>query len=108
MSPIVVGLLVLGVPLLIAGMILFGRMRPVFLFYLALLVVGLGYLATTDTPREIGVIALEKTGFAPPPKPMPAKSVSSPPAAAQPTGGPPSPVRTIPNDPPAPATTPSK
>ena len=108
MSPIVVGLLVLGVPLLILGVILFGRMRPVFLFYLALLVVGLGYLATTDTPREIGAIALEKTGLAPPPKVVPAKSVSSPPAGAPAVAAPPSPVKTIPNDPPAPAPAPSK
>ncbi len=102
MSPMAVGLIVLGLPLLLLGMLLFGRWRPIFLFYLALLVVGLGYLSTTDTPAEIGVLAMEKVGMAGPPKVAPAKPSTEPARPATPA----SPVRTIPTEPPAPAPAP--
>jgi endonuclease/exonuclease/phosphatase (EEP) superfamily protein YafD len=58
-SPTVIGALVLGVPaLFIAYVALFWRRRPIFWFVVALVLVGLGYLASTGALREIGAVAV--------------------------------------------------
>ena len=55
-SPTVIGALVLGVPaLFIAYVSFFWRRRPIFWFVVALVLVGLGYLASTGALREIGI-----------------------------------------------------
>lgn len=55
-SPTVIGALVLGVPaLFIAYVAFFWRRRPIFWFVVALVLVGLGYLASTGALREIGI-----------------------------------------------------
>ncbi len=53
-SPTIIGALMLGFPaLVIAYVALWRRNRPVFWFALALIVVGLGYLASTGALAEI-------------------------------------------------------
>ena len=48
------GLLVMGLfGYLVAHILFWNRARPVFWFTMALIVVGLGYLATTPTPAEL-------------------------------------------------------
>lgn len=55
MSPVLLGWIVLGVPLLLVGMwFLWGRYRPVFWMYLGALLVGLGYLTVTGAVGDIG------------------------------------------------------
>jgi len=50
----IIGLLILGVPaLMIGAALLWRRYRPVFFFFLALLAVGLGYLATTGAAEDV-------------------------------------------------------
>ena len=63
MSPFVAGLLTLGLPLLLLGLLFLRRNVPVFVFYLVALAVGLGYLTTTGTVDDIGGMALEKAGM---------------------------------------------
>ena len=54
--PVVIGCLIMGLPAVLLAWIAFRRERALFLFALALILVGLGYLATTPTP--IGVARL--------------------------------------------------
>ncbi len=63
MSPFVAGLLALGVPLMLLGLVFLRRNVPVFVFYLVALAVGLGYLTTTGAVEDIGDMALEKAGM---------------------------------------------
>ncbi len=63
MSPFVAGLLALGLPLLVLGLLFLRRNVPVFVFYLVALAVGLGYLTTTGAVEDIGTMALEKAGI---------------------------------------------
>jgi hypothetical protein len=76
MSSFVAGLLTLGLPLVVLGLIFFRRNVPVFVFYLVALAVGLGYLSTTGAVDDIGGVALEKAGM------MAEKSADSVPAPA--------------------------
>jgi len=58
-SPTVIGALAIAVPaLFIAYVALFWRRRPIFWFVVALVLVGLGYLASTGALREIGIFAV--------------------------------------------------
>jgi hypothetical protein len=50
----IIGLLVIGVPLLLVGGTILKRWRPVLWMYVLALIVGLGYLTTTGTVDEIG------------------------------------------------------
>ena len=55
-SPTVIGALIVGVPsLFLAYVFFFWRRRPIFWFVVALVVVGLGYLASTGALREFGI-----------------------------------------------------
>ena len=54
--PTILGCLIMGLPAVLLAWIAFRRERALFLFALALILVGLGYLATTPTP--IGVARL--------------------------------------------------
>ncbi|MEQ1612848.1 MAG: hypothetical protein ABL904_08845 [Hyphomicrobiaceae bacterium] len=51
--PTILGCLIMGVPAVLLAWIAFRRERQIFWFAVALIVVGLGYLATTQAP--IGV-----------------------------------------------------
>jgi hypothetical protein len=64
MSPFVAGLLVLGLPLALLGLLFLRRNVPVLVFYLVALAVGMGYLTTTGAVEDIGGAALEKAGMA--------------------------------------------
>jgi hypothetical protein len=64
-----VGLIVLALPLVVLFSLLFRRRRPIFLFALALIVVGLGYLAATGAAADIGHWALQALGSKPAVKP---------------------------------------
>ena len=53
-SPDIAGAIIVGLPaVIIAYLALWRKNRPVFWFALALVAVGLGYLATTNTPMVI-------------------------------------------------------
>jgi dipeptide/tripeptide permease len=70
MAPELLGGLVVGIPaLLVAYLALWRRRRPVFWFALALIVVGVGYLAATGALADIGSFLLSET---PMPVEMPA------------------------------------
>jgi dipeptide/tripeptide permease len=56
------GALIVGVPaMLIAYLALWRRQRPVFWFALALIVVGVGYLAATGATADIGSFIVNET-----------------------------------------------
>lgn len=76
MSPFVAGLVTLGAPLFLLGLLFLRRNLPVFAFYLVALAVGLGYLTTTGAVDDIGGLALEKAGM------MAEKSAETVPAPA--------------------------
>ncbi len=61
MSPIgltLIGSLVMGLPALVVAWFAFRRQRPIFFFAVALILVGLGYLATTNAPTGIALAIL--------------------------------------------------
>ena len=60
MSPFVAGLLALGLPLVLLGLVFLRRNVPVFVFYLVALAVGLGYLTSTGAVEDVGKLALAK------------------------------------------------
>jgi hypothetical protein len=61
MTPEVVGAFIVGLPALVVALVLFrGRLRPVFWFALALIVIGLGYLASTGALADIGSFFLNE------------------------------------------------
>jgi hypothetical protein len=64
MTPFTAGLLVLGVPLALLGLLFLRRNVPVLVFYFVMLVVGLGYLTTTGAVEDIGKTSLDKAGMA--------------------------------------------
>jgi EamA domain-containing membrane protein RarD len=54
MSPTVIGAFIVGLPAVVVAILLFWRrLRPVFWFALALIVVGVGYLAATGATADI-------------------------------------------------------
>lgn len=58
-SPAAIGALAIALPaLFIAYVAFFWRRRPIFWFVVALLAVGLGYLASTGALREIGAVVV--------------------------------------------------
>jgi len=59
MTPTIAGVLALALPLLLLGLIFLRRNRAVFLFYLVLCAVGMGYLVNTGAIDDIGTKALE-------------------------------------------------
>lgn len=76
MTPTIAGLVALAAPLLLAGLLFLRGRGAVFLFYLALSAVGLGYLTTTGAVDDIGGVVLEKAGLLAAekaPEPAPAK-----------------------------------
>ena len=54
MTPLIAGVLALALPLLLIGLLFLRRNRFVFLFYIVLCAVGIGYLVTTGTIEDIG------------------------------------------------------
>jgi hypothetical protein len=77
MTTFIAGLIALGVPLLLIGLLFLRRNKPVLGFYVVALLIGLGYLTSTGAVDEIGAMALEKFGQAtaekdPGPTPAPA------------------------------------
>jgi hypothetical protein len=54
MSPSIMGALIAGIPaVIVAYLVLWRRAAPVFWFALALIIVGLGYLAATGATADI-------------------------------------------------------
>jgi hypothetical protein len=51
--PTLIGTFVMGLPVIVLAWFLFRRQRPIFFFTLALILVGLGYLATTQAPLNV-------------------------------------------------------
>ena len=58
--PTLLGCIVMGVPAILLAWIAFRRERAIFWFAVALIVVGLGYLATTPTPEGVAKVVLGK------------------------------------------------
>ena len=56
--PTILGCLIMGLPAVLLAWIAFRRERPIFWFAVALIVVGLGYLATTPTPQGVARLVL--------------------------------------------------
>lgn len=72
------GIGTLGIPLLLVGL-LFARKIAIFLFYVAMVIVGIGYLTSTGAIKDIGHFTLNTVGvkedtvpMVPPPEKMPA------------------------------------
>jgi hypothetical protein len=64
MPPDVVGAFVVALPGLVLAMLLFWRsLQPVFWFALALIAVGVGYLVTTGATADIGNLILGAAPF---------------------------------------------
>ncbi len=62
MTASVVGGLIVGLPAVLLALLLFWRrLRPVFWFALALIAVGLGYLASTGALSDIGNVFINET-----------------------------------------------
>jgi hypothetical protein len=51
--PTLIGSLIMGLPAILLAWLVFRRQRPIFYFAVALILMGLGYLATTNTPVGI-------------------------------------------------------
>lgn len=64
MTPTIAGVLTLALPLLLLGILFLRRNGVVFLFFVALSAVGIGYLVTTGAVDEIGTAALDMIGQA--------------------------------------------
>lgn len=62
MTPTVAGILALAIPLLLLGLLFLRRNGVVFLFYVVLCAVGIGYLVTTGAADDIGTKALDFVG----------------------------------------------
>ncbi len=61
MTASVVGGLIVGLPAVLLALLLFWRrLRPVFWFALALIAVGLGYLASTGALSDIGNVFINE------------------------------------------------
>ena len=58
MTPTIAGVLALAIPLLLLGLLFLRRNGLVFLFYVVLSAVGIGYLFTTGAVDDIGTQAL--------------------------------------------------
>lgn len=56
--PTVLGCLIMVVPTVLLAWIAFRRERAVFWFAVALILVGIGYLATTPTPETLAKVVL--------------------------------------------------
>jgi hypothetical protein len=59
MTPTIAGVLALALPLLLLGLLFLRRNGLVFLFYVVLCAVGIGYLFTTGAVDDIGTKVLE-------------------------------------------------
>jgi hypothetical protein len=78
---LIAGIGTLGIPLLLIGL-LFVRRIAIFLFYVVLVIVGIGYLTSTGAISDIGHFTLKTVGvkedtadtvpMVPPPEKMPA------------------------------------
>ncbi len=64
MTPTIAGLLALGLTLLMVGVLFLRGRGAIFMFYLALCAVRLGYLTTTGAVDDIGAKVLEAAGAA--------------------------------------------
>lgn len=62
MTPTIAGILALAVPLLLLGLLFLRRNGLVFLFYVVLCAVGIGYLVTTGAADDIGTKVLDFVG----------------------------------------------
>ncbi len=59
MTPELVGAVIIGLPAVVIAILLFWRrLRPVFWFALALIMVGVGYLVTTGATADIANLVL--------------------------------------------------
>ncbi len=79
MTPTIAGVLALAVPLLLFGLLFLRRNGAVFLFYVVLCAVGIGYLVNTGAVDDVGRQALEMTD-----KMMAEKDAGPAPAAPEP------------------------
>ncbi len=62
----IAGALILAIPLLLIAWIALRRQRPVLLFALAMILVGVGYLMTTGATDDIAHLVFGEPAAAPP------------------------------------------
>ena len=62
MEDTLTGLISIALPLLIVGRLFLYRYQPVFLFYLGLCIVTLGYLWSTGAMDDVGATVLDMIG----------------------------------------------
>ncbi len=62
MTPTIAGILAFAIPLLLFGLLFLRRNGAVFLFYVALSAVGIGYLVNTGAIDDIGRQVLDMIG----------------------------------------------
>lgn len=62
MTPTVAGILALALPLFLLGLLFLRRNGAVFLFYVVLCAVGIGYLVSTGAVDEIGTEVNDQVG----------------------------------------------
>lgn len=101
---LLVGVLALGVPLMALGYFMLRRNRGVFRMYLAMILIGLGYLTATGALSDIGRTLMGSEGEVMPaesPAPAPAAETPSPAPAATPEPAPVEPAPAEPASPPA-------
>lgn len=115
----ILGIISAGLPLLVIGALVLRKMPAVLAFYVALLAVGIGYLATTGAMQDVGVkvrphipASLLQATSAPAPAPKPAAPAPAPSTAAEkpaetPPASPPAAPAPAPSPAPAPAPSPA-
>ena len=69
---LIVGLIVMFVPLFVAGYLMLRRQPGIFRMFMAMLLVGLGYLTLTGAVNDIGATILGKKERMMAPAPVPA------------------------------------
>ncbi|NOT71820.1 MAG: hypothetical protein HOP09_11255 [Hyphomicrobium sp.] len=80
---LIAGLVALGVPLFAVGYLMLRRNAGVFRMFVAMLLIGLGYLTATGAMNDIGRKVMGTYGL-PPLPPVPAAAPAAPAPAAAP------------------------
>lgn len=85
MDNLMIGLLVTAIPGLVLGYLMLRKQAPIFRMYLAMLLVGLGYLTATGAMEDIGARVTGQPNVVPVvDAPAPAAASPDTPAAAAP------------------------
>jgi hypothetical protein len=81
---LIVGLVALGVPFFAVGYLMLRKQAGIFRMFIAMLLIGLGYLTATGAINDIGAKVLGHKGMELPAEPAPAAAPATAPAPATP------------------------